>query len=108
MQEQNKWGQIDLANWLVTPFISNRIALEQDVIDGLAVFFIQEPINKHYPINIPLPSLAYQIDPDTQEKELVIVIQAENVDEEEIVGVRYLEGGNGICALVELEFVQNM
>jgi hypothetical protein len=107
MQQQNKWGQIDLANWLETPFIANRIAVEQDIIDGLAVFCVPEAIGKHYPINIPLPSLAYQIDPDTKEKTLVVVIQAESTDEGGIVGVRYLEGGNGICDLNELELIQN-
>lgn len=108
MTEINKWGQLDLTNWSDTPFISDRIAAEQDVIDGCAVFYIQDSVEKHCSLNITLPSLAYQVDPDTNKKTLAVVIQAENVDGEEVVGVRYLEGGNGICKLSELEFVDNL
>jgi hypothetical protein len=50
--------------------------------------------------------LAYQLVEETGEKKLVIMIQAETTGEEKVVGVRYFEGGNGVCMLHELEFTQ--
>ncbi len=108
MTEEYKWAELDLANWKVTPAISNRVAVEQDVVDGCAVFYIEGKVEGHNTINLPLPSIAYQLNPDTDEKTLAIVIQAEYVDGKELVGVRYLEGGNGVCTLKEIEFIDNL
>jgi hypothetical protein len=84
----------------------NRIATEEDVKLGRAVFYIDEGDEiVHQPLNIQIPSLANHTDKETGEKNLVVVIQAERTDEQEVVGLRYFEGGNGVCLLFELEFV---
>ena len=103
----NLWGPIELADWHQTPHIRNQIATEQDVKDGRAVFYIDTEGKDHQTLDIKIPSVAYQIDNDTKERTLVIVIQGEKADEEEIVGVRYLEGGNGVCMLSELDFSED-
>jgi hypothetical protein len=102
---EDVWGPIGLNDWENILFIKNRIATEEDVKLGRAVFYIESV--DHTPIDIQIPSLAYQVDKETGEKKLVIVIQAETTGEEEVVGIRYFEGGNGVCMLHELEFTQD-
>jgi hypothetical protein len=106
--DNNLWGAVDLQNWKQTPHIKNKIATEQDVIDGRAVFFIENCDEEHKPLNINLPSIAFQIDEESNSKELVVIVQAEKVGEDEFVGVRYIEGGNGVCRLSEVELKENL
>ncbi|WP_162052214.1 hypothetical protein [Pontibacter pamirensis] len=101
------WSSINMEEWRKTPCLKERIATEEDVEAGRAVFFIESEGTdiQHAPLDIGAPSLAYHIDQDTSEKTLVVVIQGEQVDEQEVAGVRYLDGGNGLCMLQELEFI---
>lgn len=101
----NLWGPISPDSWRTISFIKNQIATEEDVKLGKAVFYIDDQELEHFPIDIEIPKLAYQINQETGEKILSVVIQAEKIGEEEIVGLRYFDGGNGVCALFELEFV---
>jgi hypothetical protein len=102
------WGPVSLDNWEDVLFIKGRVATEEDVKLGRAVFYINNEKSKtdHGPIDIQIPSLAHHIDQETGERTLVVVIQAEKANEQEVVGLRYFEGGNGACLLFELEFVQ--
>jgi hypothetical protein len=106
MNEDALWEAIDLSTWKQTPHIKNKIATEQDVIEGRAVFYINDG-QDHQALDVQIPALAYQIDEESNSKVLVIVIQAEKVDDTELVGVRYLEGSNGVCTWSELEFVHD-
>lgn len=106
MKEENLWGAIELSKWQQTPYIKDMIATEQDVKNGRAVFYVENYGVDHEPLNISIPSVAYQFDEENNSKELAIVIQGERVGENEYVGVRYMEGGNGVCRLSELEFVE--
>ena len=107
MSENNLWGPIESNNWQQVPHIKNAVATEQDVQEGRAVFVIDNPTEKHSPLEIQIPSLAYQVEEDSNAKFLVILIQAEQVGNEELVGVRYFEGGNGVCTLGELELISS-
>jgi hypothetical protein len=107
MVEENLWGAIDLSNWKQTPHIKNKVATEQDVIDGRAVFYIENGGKEHTPLNANIPFIAYQVDEESSTKTLVIAIQAEKVDGDQFVGVRYIEGGNGVCRWSELEIVED-
>ena len=101
------WGVVSLDTWEDVLFIKDRIATEEDVKLGRAVFYIENEGTgtEHQALDIQIPSLAHHIDQDTGEKKLVIVIQAEKTDEQQVIGLRYLEGGNAVCLLFELEFV---
>ena len=101
------WGAVSLDNWEDVLFIKDRIATEEDVKLGRAVFYLENEGTgtEHQALDIQIPSLAHQIDQETKEKKLVIVIQAEKADEQEVIGLRYFEGGNAVCLLFELEFV---
>lgn len=101
------WGPLGMNDWQKVSFINNQIATEEDVKIGKAVFYIKKEENiDHKPLNIQIPSLVFQLDQETGEKTLAIIIQAEKVNEEDLVGLRYFDGGNGICSLHEVEFIK--
>jgi hypothetical protein len=99
MTDQTLWGEINSKSWKQTPHIKNKVATEQDVKDGVAAFYIDKSPEDHEPLNIQIPALAYQKD---DENILVVIIQGEKVNNEEVIGFRYIDGGNGICMLSEL------
>jgi hypothetical protein len=92
------WGPIDASEWHEVPALSGRVATEEDVRRGTAAFFIEGESTPH---PMPLPFCAIQTLEDGQ-RVRVVVIQAEACSGV-IVGVRYLNGGNGVCTLEELE-----
>jgi hypothetical protein len=94
------FNPIDKSAWSEVPFVAGRIADEEDVVSGRAVFFIKPGPFQHNFIPIEIPFLA-TIKSDEQE---VIVIQAELVEGHgEVAGFRYVEGGCGVCLMSELD-----
>jgi hypothetical protein len=55
------------------------------------------------PLSLPQP--AFYVDPETGRMIPVVVIQAESSGDQHIVGVRFLDGGHGVCLLDEVLFV---
>lgn len=106
-QNNELWAPIGLDNWQQVLHIKNKIATEEDVIEGRAVFYIAPNNSPHEPLNISIPSIAYYFDEETNERKMVVIIQAEKANDQELVGIRYLDGGNGICLLKELEVITN-
>ena len=105
--EENLWGAIDSTKWQQTPCIKDIIATEQDVKDGRAVFYIIHDDADHEPLNINIPSLVYEIEEENNTRKLAVLIQGERVGENEYVGIRYFEGGNGLFRLSEIEFLEH-
>ena len=93
------WEEVASKEWSSVPFISGRVATEEDVKEGRAVFYIKSGSE---PNETKLPLFAVQI--DSERRLPCIVIQLENTKEGTIVGVRYLEGGNGIGKVEDFEF----
>jgi hypothetical protein len=92
-------------NWQQTPHVKGRIATDNDVKERKAVFVINPKKGIHKPIDIQIPSLAYHIDQETKERTLVVVIQAEECNNQKVAGIRYRDGNEGACLLYELEFL---
>ncbi|RRO25529.1 hypothetical protein [Flavobacteriaceae bacterium 14752] len=105
--EVNKAKPIDLKNWIETPHVSGRLATEEDVKNGSATFLVDDKSEEHKALNIKIPSLAYHFDQETNEKKPVVVIQGEKVGDQKVIGIKYLDGTDGVCLLFELEFVDN-
>lgn len=97
------WGPIDLTRWRDVPFVSGRVATEGDVEAGRAVFYIDGEAEA---VGAPaaLPALALHTD-ESGTIAKVVVIQLERSDGGEVAGVRFLAGGNMVCTLAELRFV---
>ena len=101
------WAPITLKNWNQTPSINNRVADENDVKNGLAVYYIEGDYKNHKPYNIDLPKLAKLTDFDTKQEKLVVIIQIEETPKGTVVGYRNLTGGNGAGLISEFEILNN-
>jgi hypothetical protein len=97
------WGPISPTEWRGTPCLSGRIAVEADVKEGRAVFFVKGGSN---PAPIQLPCCALQMREDGSTTQ-VVVIQAEYVDGKTLLGVRFLSGGNGICLSTDVQMIES-
>ena len=106
--EDNLWNSIALEKWKETPSINNRKAIEEDVKNGNAVFYIEGDFEEHKPYKIELPKLAYYQDAETGKKELVVIIQIEETPNGIIVGYRNLDSGNGAGLLSEFEILSDI
>ena len=90
---EDLWGPIDEEHWKATPCLHGRQATEQDVKDGLAVYYVNGATT---PANLVLPACGYQkLEGGTEQA--VVVIQAEVIPDGTLLGVRPLSGGSGIC-----------
>ena len=98
------WGRIDIEDWQKTPCLRGRTAVEQDVKDGRAVFYLENAgeIGAVY-VDIDLPHCAV-IHAD-QRHIPAVVIQSERADSKHYIGYRPMTGGNGLCLLSEVELV---
>ena len=97
------WEEIDLEKWQETPCISGRVATEEDIKNGIAVFAIPSGSK---PYDVQLPLCAVQIDEETKNRIPCIAIQIEEADNGVFIGVRYLEGGNGVGTPEDIELYE--
>ena len=97
------WGKIELEKWRETPCITGRAATEEDIKNGIAVFAIPSG-SKPYEIQLPL--CAVQIDEETKQRIPCIAIQVEEADNGVFIGVRYLNGGNGVGTSEDIELYE--
>ena len=95
------WGPIQASEWRKTPCVVGRPAIEDDVVAGIAVFYV--PGNSAA-ASITLPCCAIQSLEDGT-KQPVAVVQAELAPHGTILGVRPLSGGNGICMDTEVRML---
>ena len=107
MKEDSKirFEVLDINNWNKVPFLKGNIATKKDVDLGRAIFEINSKGQEHLALEIEIPALAYYNDEETNKKTKVIVIQAEQVNKQKVVGLRYFDGSEGVCMLSELEFI---
>lgn len=98
-ETKDLWEPIVVEKWRSTATTESRVADEDDVKAGRAVFYID---GKSEPYNMPLPSLARWIGSEMP-AELVVIIQAEVTDQGVVLGVRPLSGGNAVVTLAEVE-----
>jgi len=95
------WGEINPKDWRTTPAVNGRIATEDDVRAGRAVFFVKDGAR---PSDVDLPCCGLQT-LETGEVQPVIVIQAEVIPDGTLYGVRPLTGGNGLCLAHEVQLL---
>lgn len=101
----DQWGPLDAADWRSTPAIVGRSATEADVAAGIAVFYVPSGSKPH---SISLPACAVHHDAESGRATPVIVIQAEVAPDggDVVLGVRPLDGGNMVCMLSEVVFLE--
>src|SRR5688500_547191 len=101
------WGPVDLSAWREVPSVSGRLATETDVAEGRAVFYIEASGDvRPSPYDHSLPSCVIVRAEGSDLEVPAIAIQAETLNGQTIaVGYRFLNGGNGIAMLPEIEFL---
>jgi hypothetical protein len=102
-QGASMWESFTSEDWGNLPCISGRVATEEDVVNGIAVFYIPEG---SIACDALLPTCVIQIDDETQERIPAVAIQAEQAGELVYLGLRYMDGGNGMCELDEVELLE--
>ena len=107
MENYLNWQAFEIKSWKRIPVISGRIATEKDSKNKIAVFCLQNTSSAHKAFQMDLPKLAYLTNQENNQKELVVLIQAESTDLGIVVGYRNPKGGNGACLFEELEFLKD-
>jgi hypothetical protein len=97
------WGPISSEAWRATPCIVGRVATQDDIAGGLAVFAI-ETAKPHRAWTMALPQCGLERRSDGNIAS-VIVIQAEEFNGKVLYGVRYVAGGNDVCTRDEIELL---
>ncbi len=90
------------------PCVSGRVATTIDTAANRAVFVLQSKDGKliGHPLDIKIPQYAFNIDEQTHERKPCVVIQAEQVQNDRVIGCRTLPDGKLLAALYrEFEFL---
>ena len=96
---------VDVADIDKIEVVKDRLPSKEETLSGKSLIHVDL---KEYPtakaLDLGLPKLARFYNPHTLKDELVIVIQAIEVDNDSVVGFRYLNGGNGSSWYEEVQF----
>lgn len=102
----NGFPAVDLKDWKKVPVVIGRLPTEAESRDGSSLILVD---TKAYPtakaMNMDLPKLATFYNQNSKKNEVVIVIQAIEIEGDSIVGFRYLNGGNGSAHFREVTFI---
>lgn len=104
----NGFPAVDINNWKNVPVVNGRMATKEETQNGTSLIFpdiLKYPNAK--PLDITMPKLAGFYNKYSKREDLIIVIQAINVNNDSIVGFRYLNGGNGSARLKEVRFLSD-
>ena len=97
---------VNLNDWENVPVIADRLPTQEEVQTESSLIYIDKV---KYPdakaINIKLPQLAKFYNYSSQKNEVIIVIQAVEVEGDTVLGFRYLNGGNGSSLYHQVEFI---
>lgn len=100
----NGFPAVDILDWKNVPVVNGRMATEEETRNGTSLIFVDtEKYPNAKPLDLMMPLLATYESQNSKRKELIIVIQALNIDNDSIVGFRYLNGGNGSARLNEID-----
>lgn len=102
----NGFPAVNLKEWKNVPVINGRLPTEKEAKSEKSLIFIDTNV---YPnskaMDIELPKLAKFYNHHSKKTEIIIVIQAIEIQGDSIVGFRYLNGGNGSAHYKEVTFI---
>lgn len=102
----NGFPAVDLKDWKNVPVVIGRLPTEEEARNGSSLILVD---TKAYPnakaMDIELPKLATFYNQNTKKDEVIIVIQAIEIEGDSIVGFRHLNGGNGSAHFSEVTFI---
>jgi len=104
----NGFPPVNIINWKNVPVVNERMATKEETQNGTSLIF---PDTLKYPnakvLDITMPKLASFYNEYSKREDLIIVIQAINVDNDSVVGFRYLNGGNGSARLKDVKLLSD-
>lgn len=81
--------------------VSQRSATEADINEGAAVFLLQsEGINIGSPMNLDIPQYAIHTDGETGEQSNVVIIQAEEANNQQVIGALIVGSNEFVVGLI--------
>ena len=98
---------VNLKDWSKVPVIEGRLPTEEEVQTEQSLIYIDKikyPDAKAH--KMELPKLAKFLNYSTNNNEVIIVIQAIEIEGDTILGFRYLNGGNGSAKYHEVTFIE--
>jgi len=104
----NGFPAVDIANWKSVPVINGRLATPKETQTEASLINVDlEKYPNARPLDMTMPKLASIYNYNTNREDIIIIIQALNIDNDSIVGFRYLNGGNGSARLDEVNFLSD-
>lgn len=105
----NGFPAVDIQDWRSVPVVNGKFATDDDFEKGASLIKVD---TEKYPeakvLPIQLPKLAKFYNRYSKREDLIIVIQAFSIQEDSIVGFRYLNGGNGSARLSDVKFLSEV
>jgi len=99
---------VDINDWDDVPVVNGRMATQEETQNGTSLINVDmEKYPDAKPLDMQMPKLARYYCRSSRKEELIIVIQALNVQNDSVVGFRYLNGGNGSSYLDEVRFLSD-
>ena len=97
---------VDISNWETVPVVNGRMPTREEANSGASLIYVdKDKYPNARPLDMHMPRLARFNCHPSGKNEIVIVIQAIQVQEDSVVGFRYLNGGNGSARLNEVDFL---
>jgi hypothetical protein len=104
----NGFPAVDINDWEKVPVVNGRMPSQEETQSGVSLIYVDvEKYPNAKPLDMKMPKLASFYSDYTKREEIIIVIQAVNVDNDSIIGFRYLNGGNGSARLNEVKFLKD-
>lgn len=102
----NGFPPVNIKDWKNVLVINGRLPTEEEAKSEKSLIFVD---TKVYPeakaMGIKLPKIAKFYNDYSKKTEIIIVIQAIEIEGDSIVGFRYLNGGNGSAHYKEVTFI---
>jgi len=104
----NGFPAVNLSDWKNVAVVNGRMPSKEETQNGTTLIFVDsEKYPNAKPLDMTMPKLATYFNYSTSREEYIIVIQAVNIDNDSIVGFRYLNGGNGSARLNEVKLLSD-
>ncbi|MFY0672790.1 MAG: hypothetical protein JXQ87_05275 [Bacteroidia bacterium] len=97
---------VNIQEWEKVPVVNGRLPTQEETKSGAALIFVdKDKFPDAKPLDVKMPKLARFKSPYTNRDEIIIVFQTVVVQQDTIVGYRYLNGGNGSSRYNEVNFL---
>lgn len=99
---------VNIAEWDKVPVVNGRMPTKEETENGISLIYVDKAAYPNAkPLAMKMPRLARIYNPNANREDIIILIQAVNINQDSIVGYRFLNGGNGSARLNEITFISD-